>query len=148
MPLTGIDRHRIILTAAATAARGSVGPMHLRIKVEGVAYDVEVEVLSDSSTPLGEPEVDEELPEEVLQPPLPDDLRPEDLILRSPISGAIINVLAGPGQFLHRDEPVVVIEAMKMQTTIGAPVDGVVLEVGVAAGDMVKPGQLICKQAG
>jgi biotin carboxyl carrier protein len=146
MPLTGIDRHRIILTAAATAARGNTGPMRLRIRVDGVAYEVEVEVLSDGSGAEGEPEAEGDLPLEVLQPPLPDDLRPEDRVLRSPIAGAIVAVIAEVGHFVRRDEPVVVIEAMKMQTSIGAPVDGVLLEVCVSPGDAVKPGQVICKQ--
>jgi biotin carboxyl carrier protein len=146
MPLTGIDRHRIILTAAASAARGNSGPMRMRIRLDGVAYEVEVEILSDGNTPWAEPELEDDLPEEVLQPPLPDDLRPEDRILRSPIAGAIVTVVAEVGRFLRRDDPVVIIEAMKMQTAIGAPVDGVLLEISVAPGDAVKPGQLICKQ--
>jgi biotin carboxyl carrier protein len=41
-----------------------------------------------------------------------------------------------------------VIEAMKMQTTIGAPVDGMIEEVCIVPGDAVKPGQVLCRQAG
>ena len=37
-----------------------------------------------------------------------------------------------------------VIEAMKMENEIAAPVDGVVTELGIASGQGVTTGQLIC----
>jgi biotin carboxyl carrier protein len=143
--LTEIERHRIILTAAATAARGKPGSMKLRVKLEGVTYDVEVEVLPDASQAAPEPDPDDPVPDTVLQPPLPEELRPEDMICRSPCAGSIVAVHAQVGRYLKRNDPVVVIEAMKMQTTIGSPVDGMVEEIGVAPGASVKPGQLLCR---
>ena len=47
-------------------------------------------------------------------------------------------------QKMRQDDPVLVIEAMKMQTTIGAPVDGTVDAVHVVPGESVKPGQPLC----
>lgn len=143
--LTEIDRHRIILTAAASAARTKSNTLKMRIKLEGKSYEVEVELLPDTGVPSAEVEPEDEIPEEVLRPPLPVDIRPEDMICRSPIAGAIVAVLTEPGRYLKRNDPVVVIEAMKMQTTIGAPVDGMVEEVGVAPGEAVKPGQVLCR---
>jgi biotin carboxyl carrier protein len=34
---------------------------------------------------------------------------------------------------------------MKMETMVGAPVDGIVEEISVTKGDAVKPGQVICR---
>jgi methylmalonyl-CoA carboxyltransferase small subunit len=115
----------------------------LRISLEGESYDVEVEILPETS---GEPEEFEsfDVPATVLEPPPVDDTRPEDRVCRSPIAGVVVSVAAYVRQSMRRDDPVLVIEAMKMQTTIGAPVDGTVDAVHVAPGDSVKPGQPLC----
>jgi glutaconyl-CoA/methylmalonyl-CoA decarboxylase subunit gamma len=146
MPLSEIDRHRILLTAAASAVRGNPSPTRLRIRLDGVSYDVEVEVLTDLSSG-GEAEEPVDLPESVLQPPLPAYLRDEDRYCRCPIAGSIVAVSAVAGNYLKKDDPVAVIEAMKMQTTIGAPVDGLIEEVCIAPGQSVKPGQVLCRQS-
>jgi biotin carboxyl carrier protein len=49
-----------------------------------------------------------------------------------------------PGQEVHKDDPRVILEAMKMQVPIGAPLDGTVKDVQVAVGDAVLPGQVLC----
>jgi methylmalonyl-CoA carboxyltransferase small subunit len=115
----------------------------LRITLEGKSYEVEVDILPETA-----PETDniEEiaLPESVLRPPPRPDTREQDKICRSPIAGVVVSIAAAVHQKLRRNDPVVVIEAMKMQTAIGAPVDGVVREVHVTAGETVKAGQLLC----
>jgi len=119
--------------------------MRLRITLEGTSYEVGVEVLpEDGNAPL-EDDAQAVVPESVLQPPRLPDSRPEDKICRSPIAGVVIALAAKPGEWVRQDDPVVVIEAMKMQNTIGAPVDGIVEEVLVKLGDAVKSGQIICK---
>jgi biotin carboxyl carrier protein len=144
MPLMQTERQGILLAAAATAAQRPEGSIRLRISFEGKSYDVEVERLSGiTPTPGTEPEMD--IPESVLAPPLEPDIRDEDRICRSPIAGAIVVVQAEAGHWLRKDDPVAVIEAMKMQIDIGAPVDGFVEEVSVAPGDAVKPGQVLCR---
>jgi len=115
----------------------------LRISLEGESYDVDVEILPETSA---EPDEFESLdvPASVLRPPPVDDTLPDDKICRSPIAGVVVSVAASVRQRLRRDDPVLVIEAMKMQTTIGAPVDGIVDAVHVAPGESVKPGQPLC----
>jgi biotin carboxyl carrier protein len=115
----------------------------LRIKLEGVSYDVEVEFLPEDEAAQAEDEM--EVPESVLQPPLPPDTRPEDKICRSPIAGVIVSVAAQVGDNMQEGDPLAVIEAMKMQTTIGAPVAGTVESVITVPGQSVKPGQVLCK---
>ena len=56
----------------------------------------------------------------------------------------IVSVSAVLGQSVRQNDAVVIIEAMKMQTAIGAPVDGTVQEIHVSPGQSVKPGQKLC----
>jgi biotin carboxyl carrier protein len=114
----------------------------LRITLEGRSYDVEVEVLPENDELQDADESD--VPDTVLRPPAPSDTRPEDRICRSPIAGVVVSITAAIAQQVRQNDPVVVIEAMKMQTAIGAPVDGTIHEVHVAPGDIVKPGQPLC----
>lgn len=117
--------------------------MKLRISLEGQSYDVEVEILPETSDGT---EFDShiEVPASVLNPPPPADVRPEDKICRSPIAGIVVSVAVSVRQKMRQDDPVLVIEAMKMQTTIGAPVDGTVDAVHVVPGQLVTPGQPLC----
>lgn len=119
--------------------------MRLRITLEGVSYDVGVEVLAegDAASPQDEPLT--VVPQSVLQPPRLPDTRPDDKICRSPLAGVVVSIAVWPRQRLCQDDPVVIIEAMKMQNTIGAPVDGVVEEVLVRLGEAVKSGQALCR---
>ena len=117
--------------------------MKLRISLEGQSYDVDVEILPESSAdPLAFESLP--IPTSVLRPPPPLDTRPEDKICRSPIAGVVVSVAACLRQKVRQDDPVLVIEAMKMQTTIGAPVDGTVDAVHVVPGESVKSGQPLC----
>ena len=51
--------------------------------------------------------------------------------------GTVVKVLAAPGDLVAKGDPVVVIEAMKMEHTIGAAGDGTVAEVLVEVGHQV-----------
>ena len=117
--------------------------MKLRITLEGVSYDVDVEVLADALE-QPETETEEDVQEDVVLPPPPPDFGPEDRICRSPIAGAVVSVAVSPGDRVRKEDPVAVIEAMKMQISIGAPMDGTVEEVQIGAGDAVSPGQILC----
>jgi 3-methylcrotonyl-CoA carboxylase alpha subunit len=69
--------------------------------------------------------------------------------LAAPMPGKIIQVLAKPGTAVKRGEPLLILEAMKMEHTIAAPADGVVEEVHYAAGEQVLEGaQLITLKSG
>lgn len=62
---------------------------------------------------------------------------------RSPLSGVVSEVHVTAGQEVALDQPVIVLEAMKMFTTITSPVAGKVKEVSVAPGGAVKQGELL-----
>ncbi|MBO9509533.1 acetyl/propionyl/methylcrotonyl-CoA carboxylase subunit alpha [Thalassospira sp. A3_1] len=60
--------------------------------------------------------------------------------LTAPMPGKIIAVLAEPGQSVVAGDKLVVMEAMKMEHTISAPVSGKVREIFFAVGDQVDDG--------
>lgn len=118
--------------------------MKLRILVEGTAYDVQVDVLAEGAAAA---DVEPEMPATVRHPPPPSDIIPDDKICRSPIAGTIVSVSVAPGRRVRQNDPIVTIEAMKMQTAIGASVGGIVEAVPVKPGDAVKAGQVLCMLA-
>ena len=60
-----------------------------------------------------------------------------DGALRAPMPGKIVATPAKPGDTVTTGQPVVVLEAMKMEHALVAPFDGVVGEIGVSVGDQV-----------
>jgi 3-methylcrotonyl-CoA carboxylase alpha subunit len=69
-----------------------------------------------------------------------------DLIV-SVMPGIIKQVLVEPGQEVRAGEPMVIMEAMKMEMTLSAPRDGTVSEVMVAAGTQVADGAVLAALA-
>jgi 3-methylcrotonyl-CoA carboxylase alpha subunit len=63
--------------------------------------------------------------------------------LAAPMPGRIVQVMSRPGDAVKKGEPLLILEAMKMEHTITAPVDGVVKEVHFAAGDQVHEGAVL-----
>jgi propionyl-CoA carboxylase alpha chain len=63
--------------------------------------------------------------------------------LVAPMPGTVVKVLAAPGDRVVKGDPVVVIEAMKMEHTIGAAGDGTVAEILVEVGRQVDIDQVI-----
>lgn len=59
---------------------------------------------------------------------------------KAPLAGNIFNVLVKPGQHVEKDQLVVILEAMKMETEIRAFKAGTVVEVNVKVGDAVAVG--------
>jgi 3-methylcrotonyl-CoA carboxylase alpha subunit len=60
--------------------------------------------------------------------------------LTAPMPGRVVELLVAPGATVQKGQPMMVIEAMKMEHTIAAPRDGVVAAVNFAAGDLVEEG--------
>lgn len=63
--------------------------------------------------------------------------------IKAPIPGLIARVLVEPGQAVEAGEPVVVLEAMKMENEIVAPIGGVVSAVQAQPGATVLRNQLL-----
>ena len=63
--------------------------------------------------------------------------------LATAMPGRVLDVLVQPGAVVHKGDTLVLLEAMKMELRIAAPVDGVVAQVCCAAGDVVERGQVL-----
>ena len=57
--------------------------------------------------------------------------------------GKIVKVLVAEGDVVRTGQALVIMEAMKMEHSIGAPHDGVVAEVRVAEGEQVSEGHVV-----
>lgn len=55
--------------------------------------------------------------------------------LLAPMPGVVVSVSVKPGDVVTEGQPLLVIESMKLETTLTAPRDGVVAEIPFAAGD-------------
>lgn len=58
-------------------------------------------------------------------------------------AGKVFSIAANVGQSVKKGEPVVVIEAMKMEIPVVAPEDGTVASIDVAVGDAIEAGALL-----
>lgn len=59
------------------------------------------------------------------------------------LSGSVVKVLVEKGQKVTKGTPLIVTEAMKMETTLSAPVDGTVTAIHAAAGERVDSGDCL-----
>ncbi len=59
------------------------------------------------------------------------------------LSGKVVKLLVGKGDKVTKGEPIIVTEAMKMETTITAPIDGTVVEIHALAGNPIESGDLL-----
>ena len=80
---------------------------------------------------LGKQEIDQ--PTEEIEPEGPEGTRP----LRAPLQGTVIGVSVAVGDEVRAGQPLMVMEAMKMEHVIAAEVSGVVRQVAVAVGETV-----------
>ena len=60
--------------------------------------------------------------------------------LTAPMPGRVTQLLVAVGDTVRRGEPLMIIEAMKMEHTVAAPVDGTVEAVRFTVGDLVEEG--------
>jgi acetyl/propionyl-CoA carboxylase alpha subunit len=63
--------------------------------------------------------------------------------LLAPMPGLVLRVLAEPGTAVTAGQPILVLEAMKMEQTVSAPAAGVLAELHAKAGDQVSTGQIL-----
>lgn len=64
-------------------------------------------------------------------------------VVRAPMPGRVLEVLVEAGQEVRAGQPVVRVEAMKMEVALPSAVDGVVGEVHVRAEQLVQPDQAL-----
>lgn len=124
--------------------------MKLKIGIDGKEYEVEIEVLEDDTAggaylpPHGPPTTVQ--PVSVPSPSVPvsaDENVEEAKACRSPVAGVVVKMNVQAGQELQTNDLMMVLEAMKMETNITAPMSGKVKKVNVGEGDGVKVNQVL-----
>lgn len=121
-----------------------------KISIDGTQYLVEMEEVgapvatpadaapapvAPAPTPAPEPAVAPE-PAAVPATPAPAGAR----VQAAPMPGTILDVHVKVGDQVKANQPVMVLEAMKMENEVVAEKDGVIASIAVAKGDMVNPG--------
>lgn len=61
----------------------------------------------------------------------------------APMPGKILKIVAQAGAAVKKGEPLIILEAMKMENEIVAPQDGTVASINVAVGDSVEAGAVL-----
>lgn len=67
--------------------------------------------------------------------------------VKSPMAGTILKVLVNPGDTVKRGQTMFVLEALKMENNIPAPVDGVVSSVDTKQGTQVNTDEVVATLA-
>ncbi|NRB47566.1 MAG: biotin/lipoyl-binding protein [Saprospiraceae bacterium] len=63
--------------------------------------------------------------------------------IKAPMPGLVLDIMVEAGQAVSTGDPLLILEAMKMENVIKAPGDGVIKEVPVQKGAAVDKGQLL-----
>jgi pyruvate carboxylase len=65
--------------------------------------------------------------------------------LTATMPGRVIKVLVEPGQEVQKNQPVIIMESMKMEITQSAPFDGKVEEISVTDGQQIDAGAVLVR---
>ena len=120
-----------------------------KVNVNGVAYTVEVaEEGVVAAAPVAAAPVAAPAPAPVAAPapavaPAPAAVAAGDTPLTAPMPGKVSKIVAKAGDTVKKGDVVLMLEAMKMQNEIAAPVDGTVKSINVNVNENVKPGQIM-----
>jgi biotin carboxyl carrier protein len=120
----------------------SAAPDVVVLAVDGVERAFEVACYGDQifvDSPLGPVQL-------VALPRFPD---PDDAVaqgsLLAPMPGSVLRVGAAVGDTVTAGQPLIWLEAMKMEHTVTAPGDGVLAELNVEAGQQVEVGAVLAR---
>lgn len=67
----------------------------------------------------------------------------QELFLKSPLAGLVVKIKATVGQFVEKNQSIVVIESMKMENEISAPFAAFIKTLSISEGNLVKQNQVI-----
>ncbi|MDR1265556.1 MAG: acetyl-CoA carboxylase biotin carboxyl carrier protein subunit [Propionibacteriaceae bacterium] len=116
--------------------------MKLKVTVDSVPYEVEVEVAApELALPIINIGAGSATTVGAAKPPRPSaPAAPAGSTVTAPLAGTVSRVLVEVGQPVAADEVVVILEAMKMETEIVSPKAGRVTSILAQAGDPVQGG--------
>ena len=127
--------------------------MKLRVTLEGVTYDLDVEFVEDTEAPTkplpsrpapgGAAQSAAPAAAPAMPAPKPPPGETADNTVTSPLSGTVFKLLVKVGDQVAANQDLIILEAMKMETNVVAAAAGVIKNVAVAEGDQVTQGQLL-----
>ena len=106
----------------------SMDGKRLQVMLDDVTYDVKI---SDSVDDLVE-----QMGMDVVTGPVFNNVK-------APMPGLVLDILVKPGQDFEEGEPLLILEAMKMENVLKAAGSGTVKEILKVKGDTVEKGQII-----
>ncbi len=116
------------------------------IKVNGKAYEVEVEEIGSSAPSYSAPAAPAPASAPAPAPastPAPAPVSAGASSIKAPMPGTINAVKVTAGESIKKGQVVAVLEAMKMENEIMAPEDAVIASVAVTQGQSVNTGDVI-----
>ena len=120
----------------------SAAPDHVVLTVDGVDRPFDVARYGDAvfvDSPLGPVQL-------VALPRFPDpDAAVAQGSLLAPMPGSVLRVGAAVGDTVTAGQPLIWLEAMKMEHTVTAPSDGVLAELNVEPGQQVEVGAVLAR---
>ena len=63
--------------------------------------------------------------------------------LKAPMPGVVIDIVVHVGDAVVKDEPLVILEAMKMENMLKSPSDGVISSINIKKGDTVEKNRVL-----
>ena len=63
--------------------------------------------------------------------------------LKAPMPGVVVDILVSIGDLVTKDDPLVVLEAMKMENMLKSPSDGVISSINIKKGDTVEKNRVL-----
>ncbi len=109
------------------------------VNVNGTSYEVAVEEIDGKAAPAAKPAV--EAPKAA---PAPAAASANGTKVTCPMPGTILEVKVKDGDVVKAGQAVFVLEAMKMESDIPAPVAGTIRGVAVQKGASVETGSVLC----
>ncbi len=114
---------------------------NLRITVNGTSYDVQVEELGAGAAPA--PVAAAPVAAAPAPVAAPASATGAGEPVKSPMPGVILDIKVSAGQTVKKGDCLFILEAMKMENEIFAPVDGTIGTIAVAKGQNVDSGTVL-----
>lgn len=122
-----------------------------KISIDGKEYLVEMEEIGGApvpATPVAQEapvalQASEPTPEPVATPQPAAPVAAGSDAMTAPMPGTILRILVNPGESVTENQPLMILEAMKMENEVVANRSGVISAIHVTQGQMVNPGDAL-----
>ncbi|WP_018690660.1 acetyl/propionyl/methylcrotonyl-CoA carboxylase subunit alpha [Algicola sagamiensis] len=134
-----LSNYQITIDGHLLKASGTLNEDHLTASIDGHQVNVRVAAHGEQITLFEKQNVYHFVQKANLSTPEEESHQDESGLL-APMNGTIVSILTEVGHQVSAGEPLVIMEAMKMEYTIAAPYDGKIDEVYFKEGDLIQDG--------